>query len=213
MGPEFNPVMIRFTQDIDRIRVRPRSERSAGVAVRLCCWEGCAAPAPHRAPKAPDRLREYHWFCAQHAREYNHGWNFFAGKSALEVEDYIRDNLTGHRPTWRHRDAGLGRSSGQPASGWSHSYQDRFNLFGDPAEPAAASQPHAVAGRRLPAAVAEAYVSLGLEQTATLKEAKLRYKELVKRFHPDANGGNRATEGQLKQVIQAFNRLRASGIK
>jgi len=54
---------------------------------------------------------------------------------------------------------------------------------------------------------------MDLEETATLKEIKLRYKELVKRYHPDAHGGDRATEGQLKQVIQAYTRLKASGVK
>jgi DnaJ-class molecular chaperone len=53
---------------------------------------------------------------------------------------------------------------------------------------------------------------LGLGETATLQEVKSRYKELVKRFHPDANGGDRGAEERLKQVIKAYAVLRASGL-
>jgi DnaJ-class molecular chaperone len=52
---------------------------------------------------------------------------------------------------------------------------------------------------------------LALGETATLQEVKSRYKELVKRFHPDANGGNRGTEERLRQVIKAYGHLRATG--
>ena len=58
----------------------------------------------------------------------------------------------------------------------------------------------------------DALAILNLEESATLQEIKSRYKELVKRFHPDANGGNRGTEERLKQVIKAYGHLRATGI-
>ena len=53
--------------------------------------------------------------------------------------------------------------------------------------------------------------TLQLAHNATLIEIKARYKELVKRFHPDANGGDRGAEERLKQVIKAYGVLRASG--
>ena len=57
-----------------------------------------------------------------------------------------------------------------------------------------------------------AFDTLNLEPSATLNEIKARYKELVKRFHPDANGGDRGAEERLKQVIKAYGVLRASGL-
>ena len=53
---------------------------------------------------------------------------------------------------------------------------------------------------------------LNLDASATLHEIKARYKELVKRFHPDANGGDRGAEERLKQVIKAYGVLRAAGL-
>ena len=54
--------------------------------------------------------------------------------------------------------------------------------------------------------------TMQLSHNATLIEIKARYKELVKRFHPDANGGDRGAEERLKQVIKAYGVLRASGL-
>jgi len=204
---------MKFTRDIDKIRIRRRSERAAEPVAHGCDWDGCSDPAPHRAPKSPDRLREYYWFCGDHVREYNRTWNFFSGMSETEVEHYIKGNITGHRPTWsaKQGNPSLNNTSmtgrGKAAMGRA----DRFSLFGDPSEQT--SQATQSPARKWPPLVREAFICMDLEETATLKEVKLRYKELVKRYHPDAHGGDRATEGQLKQVIQAYNRLKASGIK
>jgi curved DNA-binding protein CbpA len=40
---------------------------------------------------------------------------------------------------------------------------------------------------------------------------KAQYKTLVKRLHPDANGGSRANEDKLREIIQAYGRLRETG--
>jgi curved DNA-binding protein CbpA len=53
--------------------------------------------------------------------------------------------------------------------------------------------------------------TLNLETTATLQDVKARFKELVKRYHPDANGGDRGAEERLGQVIKAYGQLRSSG--
>lgn len=204
---------MKFTRDIDKIRVRRRTERRTEPAAHICAWDNCQDPAPHRAPKSPERLREYFWFCAEHVREYNRSWNFFSGMSDGEVEHYIKDNLTGHRPTWKAR---MGNPSvnhtSADARNWDMRSADKFNLFGDSSKSASA---HSAVppGRKWPPLICEAFCVMDLSETATLKEIKVRYKELVKRFHPDAHGGDRATEGQLKQVIQAYNRLKACGIK
>ncbi len=203
---------MKFTRDIDKIRIRRRADRLAEPVTHACNWDGCADPAPHRAPKSPERLRDYFWFCGDHVREYNRTWNFFSGMSEGEVEHYIKGNITGHRPTWS---ANLGNPNLHNTSmtGRGRSAMGRFNLFGDPAAPASAQNPAQSPARKWPPLMREAFICMDLEETATLKEIKLRYKELVKRYHPDAHGGDRATEGQLKQVIQAYNRLKASGIR
>ena len=53
--------------------------------------------------------------------------------------------------------------------------------------------------------------ALGLEVGATPVQVKIRFKELVKRFHPDANGGDRSTEERLVEVIRSYNYLKSVG--
>ena len=93
------------------------------------------------------------------------------------------------------------------AAYWSYRIEDGFAIFEEAAEPARAARKS-----RLTKGQLDALAILNLEESATLQEIKSRYKELVKRFHPDANGGNRGTEERLKQVIKAYGHLRATGI-
>jgi DnaJ-class molecular chaperone len=56
-----------------------------------------------------------------------------------------------------------------------------------------------------------AFETLGLEETADAATVKARYKQLVKQVHPDANGGDRSYEDRLREVINAYNTLKAGG--
>jgi len=54
---------------------------------------------------------------------------------------------------------------------------------------------------------------LGLEAEASAQEVKSRFKELVKRHHPDANGGDRSSEDRLREIIQAYKYLKSIGFR
>jgi DnaJ-class molecular chaperone len=43
-------------------------------------------------------------------------------------------------------------------------------------------------------------------------QIKARFKELVKRHHPDANGGDKRSENRLREIIQAYNYLKQAGL-
>ena len=60
-------------------------------------------------------------------------------------------------------------------------------------------------------AARKALNELSLEVTATKVEIKTRFKDLVKRHHPDANGGDRASEDKLREIIVAYNYLKSAG--
>ena len=66
--------------------------------------------------------------------------------------------------------------------------------------------------RRLKPLEAKAIRTLGLEKTATSEEIKAKYKELVKKHHPDANGGDRTSEEIFREVIQAHKILKSAGM-
>ena len=50
--------------------------------------------------------------------------------------------------------------------------------------------------------------SRGLQPPVSLARLKARYKELVKRHHPDANGGDKVAEEKLKLINVAYGLLK-----
>ena len=176
-------------------------ERSRGEdPLRGCDHPGCAADGVHRAPRSRDTLDSYYWFCLEHARSYNAAWNFFAGMKRSEIEDYLHADLTWHRPTWP-----LGGDVRMNAAWKGDALKDPFRLFG--ARPAGGNGAAADSSLAIPEGEHEALAILNLSPSAGAGEIKARYKELVKRLHPDVNGGDRQAEDQLKVVIEAYRAL------
>ncbi|WP_245301396.1 J domain-containing protein, partial [Agrobacterium tumefaciens] len=65
--------------------------------------------------------------------------------------------------------------------------------------------------RKLKTLEAKAFDTLGLSSSAKQEDIKRRYKELVKKHHPDANGGDRGSEERFRAVVQAYQLLKQSG--
>ncbi|MFN3232297.1 MAG: J domain-containing protein [Alphaproteobacteria bacterium] len=185
---------------------------------RACDWPGCPGEGAHRAPKDRDHLNDYYWFCIEHVREYNKSWNYFAGMEDMEYETLVRSAATWDRPTWPLG----GRVGGPdgPENAWAFfAARDAAAGFADdpdvgihrmekpPTDPSEA---------RLGREDRNALATLGLNETASLQDIKKRYKQLVKRYHPDANAAaerpDQAAEERLRAVIQAYSHLVASGL-
>jgi hypothetical protein len=199
----------------DRIRVKPGEDRRLQTEHR-CDWPNCTEPASYRAPKGRNREHEYWRFCLLHVREYNQSYNFFAGMSDDAVARFQKDALTGHLPTWRMGTIG-GKRGAKGRVGRFFDADlgtvDPFDVlreFGAP--PAGAAQPRAKAeGPTVRNGERKALYALGLEDSASGPEIKARFKELVKRHHPDANGGDRTSEDKLREIIEAYNYLKKTG--
>jgi DnaJ-domain-containing protein 1 len=190
----------RFKSDI---RIKP-DKAPVKTTARKCDRPNCLGQGEHRVPKSKSNLNEHYWLCQAHAREHNEHWDFFADMSESEIERFRIDALTGHRPTWQ-----MGKRAAHMRDGHNSAARvDPFGVFSDVAERPKARPPE----RNLTRLQLVALETMSLEPSATLQEIKARYKELVKRFHPDANGGDRGAEERLKQVIKAYGVLRASGL-
>ena len=188
----------------NRIRVKPEQDRKPRGDLPVCQWPGCEFEATHRAPKGRMREREYWRFCLEHVREYNHSYNYFAGMSDDAVARYQKDAVTGHRPTWK---MGFNGSIQDVHARASHDPFDVLREFGQGGR-ARAEKP-AQEARPVRNAERKAFDTLGLEIDAGAPEIKARFKELVKRHHPDANGGDRSTEDRLIEIIKAYNYLKS----
>jgi len=194
------------------IRVKPPAEDEPPIwepDARLCEAEGCRRKAECRAPKGPDKLDEFYWFCAAHARDYNRAWNFFDGMSADQAAAFRDSAIFGHRPTWKLGQNAHAFDAARTAARGPRPFRDPFDLFGDAKD--AGSEAEAPRGRAVSRLQSRAFQSLSLSPEASADEIKRRYKLLVKRFHPDANGGDRSAEEKLQDVIKSYEILKRAG--
>jgi hypothetical protein len=220
------PGAFQYKPKFRDIRVRPPTKEEAEKAAaekdvnalkpgeRPCDHPGCRQAATARAPKSREMLSEHYWFCQPHAAEYNRNWDFFAGMSEGEVRKRQQDELfTGGRPTWEMKAGRFSREAAsfnaKVAKGKGEGYRDPFNLFGAGGAQARKPEPEAI---KLGKIERNALAELDLEAGADGAAIRTRYTELVRRLHPDANGGDRAGEQRLQKVLRAYQSLRKAGM-
>ncbi|MGX7925362.1 J domain-containing protein [Tsuneonella sp. HG094] len=183
--------------------------------VQECQAPGCDEPGQFRAPgpRSPgfDGPGDHLWFCLDHVREFNARYNYFAGMTADEIV-----------------------AAQHPAAGWANgsttrtfradagvSDTPRWADFADPLDAigARAADVRRHAGQRARETMRPA--RFNREEQAALTTLDLggdidrsalrrRYSELVRRYHPDRNGGDRSHEGRLTRVVEAYQLLRKS---
>lgn len=170
------------------------------AAGRACDWPGCPGEGLHRAPRSRADLRSYRWFCLAHVRAYNAGWNYYVGMSDAEVEADVRRDTVWHRPSWP-LGAGTGGGNGRIAP---DELLDQLGAFGPDWAAGAGFAKRPEPNARLGTRQAWAVAVFALTGPVTLVAVKARYKELVKRHHPDANGGAKAAEEKIKEINEAY---------
>jgi hypothetical protein len=192
----------------DKIRVKPGEDRRARASEHVCEWAGCANEATHRAPKGRGREKDYWRYCLDHVRQYNQNYNFFQGMTDDDVRRYQKDALTGHRPTWK---MGTGKNA-DPGRFYAENGIDPLDMYREFAGGRPSGKTRAKAETRtIRNAERKAFDTLGLDIGASRVEIKSKFHDLVKRHHPDSNGGDRSTEDRLIEIIQAYNYLKSAG--
>ena len=197
--------MARLNDKKDRpnARLHGRVENTG----QRCAEPGCEESGEFRAPPLEgagphDGPRAFRWMCLDHVRAFNSRYNFFEGMSADEIH-------AAQRPTagWeRETRAFSGRDPGP-----------RWSDFSDPLDAIAARYrreraPERPDGKPLSGQDRESLKVLGLEPTADRTQLRRRYSELVRRYHPDRNGGDRSQEGKLQRVIDAYQQLKGAPV-
>ena len=195
----------------DAIRVKGKRTTSKPKP-QECAWEGCREPGVHKAPLGRDFEGQYVHFCVDHVRQYNKSYNYFSGLDDTDIQRYLKDSLTGNRPTWKMGQSAAPGDAAQASAAfrarrWNGRVRDPFNLFaGEEARRRAPAQRPKVRSLEV-----KAFETLDLSSEASGEAIRARYKNLVKQLHPDANGGDRGTEDRLRDVIQAYKLLKQSG--
>lgn len=184
--------------------------------LRECDWPGCEGHGEFRAPK-DRKLKEYYQFCLEHVREYNKSWNYYDGMKAEDIEADMRRDTHWQRPTWTF---GHIRGSKKP---FDFKFSDGFGFFneegdqthhGPGGDPKSGQREHEAeqAARRagamgMPAEQQKAMATLDLGWPFSKDELKSKYKQLSKKYHPDANGGDKKAEERFKMISAAYSSL------
>ncbi len=219
------PAAFQYKPRFTDIRVKPPKEDEAEADVLglkpgevRCQWPDCNRAATAKAPKSRERLGDFYDFCQPHAGEYNKGWNFYAGMSEGEIRAAQENEaVTGGRPTWdmkagkTSREAAafaakMGTANTEGAGSW----RDSFGLFGRRAR--AQTGPVGEDELRIGKLERAALADLDLDLRSDKAAIKARYHELLKRFHPDLNQGDRGAEAKLQRVIKAYKTLKKAGL-
>lgn len=208
--------------DISVSAAKRKAQRTRGMtgevgsSARRCEWEGCEKPGLYRAPRSREHLNEFRWFCLEHVREYNSRWNFYENMTEEEISASMASDQLWGRPTWK-LGKGAEEGGGPPNP---HVDGQAFKRLGldDPLEalgekatlnPGERAQAREARERTLPKTIRKALTIMELDALATKTDIRLRYKELVKRYHPDQNGGDRSEEARLREVLWAWDQLKA----
>jgi DnaJ-domain-containing protein 1 len=189
----------------DRVRVKPLSGETPRPDVPRCQHPGCSEAGEFRAPMGRLLEGRYFCFCLDHVRKYNATYNYFSGMSAEAMALFQREDLVGHRPTWS---MGVNRGTKNFREEWDAAsrlgemlgvFQTNFRTYSC----------ETTQKPRYGVAALKALDQLGLDESVDMAAIKARYKDLVKRLHPDANSGDRSNEDKLREIIRAYNYLRS----
>lgn len=174
----------------------PRRRQEEEQTTEPCAIPGCDAPGAHKAPRSRESLREYQWLCLDHVREFNKNWNYFGDMTAAEIESFMQDAVTGHRPTWE-RERAFSKFSNN-----AHAKLDEalHHFFHGAARPSAYTDD----GRRMTSKERKALKIMELTAPLTPDALKKHYRELVKRYHPDKHQGSIEMAEKIKKINTSY---------
>lgn len=172
--------------------------RPLNPSARPCDIPSCPYVGEHRAPYSKQELDRYRWFCLTHVREYNANWDYFSGMAAMQIEDFMKDAMLGHRPTWKFNQQHLTTDTLEEAL---------HAMLHGTRRGAAEERKRRATFRSQSEEERRALAVLDLEGEVTLQQIKKQYKLLVKKHHPDVNKGDKRSEERFKRITKAYHTL------
>jgi hypothetical protein len=168
-----------------------------------CSVRGCREPGEFRAPLTPsdyDGPGSWRWFCLEHVREHNAKYNFFEGMSPDEIQA-AQSPIAG----WERATRAFAHAGADAGPAW-REFVDPLDAISARFRPEARRRgiDRFTAGER------HALGVMGLHDGTDLHRVRRRYSELVRRYHPDRNGGDRSQEKKLSEVIEAWQVLKVA---
>jgi hypothetical protein len=162
-----------------------------------CNWSSCTELGEYKAPaKHSDG---YLWFCEEHVKEYNKKWDFFEGMSQAQIEDFVFQDIIGHRKTQK-----FGSMDNFFHELWNNAIEDELlNISKFKSTLDRGSQKYTE--KQI-----EALKKMDLKPNISWVAVKEQFKKLVKKYHPDMNAGDTKYEEKLKEITIAYSYLKTS---
>tara|TARA_B100001245_G_C22722441_1_gene350986 strand:- start:77 stop:589 length:513 start_codon:yes stop_codon:yes gene_type:complete len=167
----------------------------------ICEWSFCKEVGKFKAPTEKDNSKNFKWLCAEHIKLFNKHWNYFDGMSQYEIENFLKSDLTWHRPTQKFASADNFFNIL-----WNNALNDKFKIFNE-------ERSAHINSKKLFEKDKDAFIIMGLEFNADWMTIQKKFKTLVKKFHPDKNAGNKKYEDKLKKITLAYSHLKMTMIK
>ena len=168
----------------------------------ICECNNCREVGKFKAPTEKDNSKNFKWLCEKHIKLFNKSWNYFDGMSQNEIENFLKSDLTWHRPTQK-----FGSSDNFFSILWNNALSDKFNIFEKE------KIFNNLNNRKLTQKDKDAFNIMELEFTSDWESIQKKFKTLVKKFHPDRNAGNKEFEDKLKKITLAYSHLKLIMIK
>ena len=153
----------------------------------ICEWKNCKDLGKFKAPTERDNSRDFKWLCEKHIKLFNSKWNYFDGMSQDEIENFLKSDLTWHRPTQK-----FSSSDNFFSILWNKTLNDKFKVFKKNRAQYANKRNQFEKDK-------DAFRLLNLDFSADWATIQKRFKTLVKKLHPDRNSGNKELEDKLKK--------------
>ena len=162
----------------------------------ICEWSNCKEAGKFKAPTEKDNSKNFIWLCEEHIKLLNKNWDYFDGMSQNEIENFLKSDLTWHRPTQK-----FGAIDNFFNILWNNALNDKFKIFKE-------ERSIHITNKKLCEKDKDAFIIMGLEYNADRETIQKKFKTLVKKFHPDKHSGNKQYEDQLKKITLAYSHLK-----
>ena len=163
----------------------------------ICEWTACKEVGEFKATTQKDDSKNYRWLCEEHIKLFNKSWDYFKGMSEEEIQNFLKADITWHRPTQK-----FGSSDNFFNVLWNNALNDKFKVFND-------EKGNNVYNRRILCEKdRHAFKIMELDLNADCPVIQTKFKTLVKKFHPDKHSGNKKYEDKLKKITLAYSHLK-----
>ena len=163
----------------------------------ICDWNNCNEIGEYKAPVEKDNSKKYRLLCLEHVKEFNKNWNYFENMNDSEIVDFIKADMTWHKPT-------------QNFSAQDNFFKILWNnaLKEDLIKNGIDKRQIKLAHFNFSDKDLKAFEILGLDVSINWENIRSKFKKLVKKFHPDMNLGNKKFEEKLKVITLAYTQLK-----